>query len=75
MRRLQAELAPEQAQAERHGDEADAEPGDQIHGQGGEEGHPQRAHGGDADAFGGLDHLAATVPVASEGPQAWGGPR
>ena len=30
--RLEAELAPEQPQPEHHGDEPDAEPGDQVHG-------------------------------------------
>ena len=68
-RGLQAELAPQQAQAQDHGHEADAESGDQVHGEGGEEGHPQRAHGGDAHPLGGLDHLAATVSLAPEGAQ------
>ena len=68
-RGLEAELVPEEAQAQDHGHQADPEPGDEVHGEGGEEGHPQRAHGGDAHPFGGFDDLTATVPVAPEGPQ------
>ena len=68
-RRVQAELAPEQAQAQDHGHETDAESGDEVHGQGRKERHPQRPHGGDADPFGGLDDLTASVPVAPEGSQ------
>ena len=68
-RGVQAELAPEQAQAQDHGDETDAESGDEVHGQGREERHPQRPHGGDTNALGGLDDLTAAVPVAPEGAQ------
>ena len=68
-RGLQAELAPQQAQAQDHGHETDAESGDEVHGQGGEERHPQRPHGGDANPLGGLDDLTASVPVAPEGSQ------
>ena len=67
--RLQAELPPEQPQAEDHGDEADAEAGDHVHGEGGEEGDAQGAHGGGPHALGGGLHLPAPVVLASEGAQ------
>ena len=63
---LEPELAPEEAQPEGHRDEADAEAGNQVHGEGGQERDAQRAHGGGAHAFGGRGHLAATLALPAE---------
>ena len=66
---LEAELAPEEAEAEHHGDETDAEAGDHVHGQGRQEGHPQRAHGGRPHAFGRRLDLTTPLRFAAEGAQ------
>ena len=47
----------------------DAEPGEHVHGQSGEEGDAQRAHGGRAHALGGRLHLAPALLLAPEGAQ------
>ena len=54
---------------EHHRHEPDPEAGDHVHGERGEEGDPQRAHGGAAHPFGGRRHLAAPLLLAPEGPQ------
>ena len=66
---LQVELAPQQAKPEHHGDEPDAEPGDHVHGERGQEGDTERAHGGGPDAFGRRLDLAAALRRAAEGAQ------
>ena len=68
-RGLQVELAPQEAEPEHHGDEADPEPGQHVHGEGGEEGHAQRAHGGGPHALGGGLDLPAPLRLAAEGTQ------
>ena len=47
----------------------DAEPGDHVHGERGEEGDAQRPHGGRAHPFGGRLHLAPALRLAPEGAQ------
>ena len=54
---------------EHHRHEPDPEAGDHVHGEGREEGDPQRAHGGGAHALGGRRHLAAPLLLAPEGAQ------
>ena len=58
-----------QAEPEDHRHEADPEAGDHVHGEGREEGDPQRAHRGRPHALGGRGHLAASLLLADEGPQ------
>ena len=67
--RLQVELTPEQAEPEHHGDEPDPEPGEHVHGERGQEGDPQRAHGGGPHAFGRRLDLPAPLRLAAEGAQ------
>ena len=68
-RGLQVDLAPEEPQSQHHGHEPDAEPGQHVHGQRGEEGGAQRAHGGRAHPFGRRLHLAPALLLAAEGAQ------
>src|SRR3974390_3269216 len=58
---LEPELAPQQTKPEDHRDQADAESRDEVHGEGGEEGHPQCAHRGLAHSFGRGGHLASAL--------------
>ena len=69
---LQVELAPQQPEPEHHGDEPDSEAGDHVHGERGQEGDTERAHGGGTHAFGRRLHLAPSLRLATEGAAGWG---
>ena len=66
---LEAELAPEEAEPEHHGDEADAEAGDHVHGEGRQECDAERAHGGRPHAFGRRLDLTPPLRFPAEGAQ------
>ena len=66
---LEPELAPEEAQPEHHGDEADAEAGNHVHGEGRQECDAERAHGGRTHAFCRCLDLTPPLRLPAEGAQ------
>ncbi len=65
-RLLEGQAPVEQAQADLDGDDGGAEGGDHLQRQGGEEGDAQHAHGGEAEALGGVADDPHLRPAAGE---------
>ena len=65
-RLLEGQAPVEQAQADLYGDDGGAERGDHLQRQGGEEGDAQHAHGGKAEALGGVADDLDLRPAAGE---------